>query len=64
MSGLIFLSLLLFHFCQSFELHAAKKNKGSKVTINLPQTIILKEFIKIISENTGTVFVYEEKNMR
>ena len=64
LSGLIFLSLLLFHFCQSFELHAAKKNKGSKVTINLPQTIILKEFIKIISENTGTVFVYEEKNMR
>jgi type II secretion system protein D len=64
LSGLIFLSILLFHIYQPFELKAAKNSSGSKVSINLPQTIILKEFIKIISENTGTVFVYEEKNMR
>ena len=32
--------------------------------INLPKTLVLKEFIKIISEKTGTVFVYEEKNLR
>ena len=62
--GFILLSLLLFNIYQPFELQAAKKSSGSKVSINLPQTIILKEFIKIISENTGTVFVYEEKNMR
>jgi type II secretory pathway component GspD/PulD (secretin) len=64
LSGFILLSLLLFNIYQPVELHAAKKSSGSKVSINLPQTIILKEFIKIISENTGTVFVYEEKNMR
>ncbi|HBR59924.1 MAG TPA: hypothetical protein DEA86_05635, partial [Deltaproteobacteria bacterium] len=64
MIGFILLSLLLFNIYQPFELQAAKKSSGSKVSINLPQTIILKEFIKIISENTGTVFVYEEKNMR
>ena len=62
--GFILLSILLFNIYQPFELQAVKKNSGSKVSINLPQTIILKEFIKIISENTGTVFVYEEKNMR
>ncbi|MCH2265507.1 MAG: type II secretion system secretin GspD [SAR324 cluster bacterium] len=64
MSGFFLLCLLLFHISQPFELEAAKKKPSSKVSINLPQTIILKEFIKIISENTGTVFVYEEKNMR
>jgi type II secretion system protein D len=64
LSGLILLSLLLLNIYQPFELQAAKKISGSKVSINLPQTIILKEFIKIISEKTGTVFVYEEKNMR
>ena len=62
--GFFLLCLLLFHISQPFELEAAKKKPSSKVSINLPQTIILKEFIKIISENTGTVFVYEEKNMR
>ena len=64
LSGFFLLCLLLFHISQPFELEAAKKKPSSKVSINLPQTIILKEFIKIISENTGTVFVYEEKNMR
>jgi len=64
LTGFILLSLLLFNIYQPFKLQAAKKSSGSKVSINLPQTIILKEFIKIISENTGTVFVYEEKNMR
>ncbi|MEE1573908.1 MAG: secretin N-terminal domain-containing protein, partial [Candidatus Neomarinimicrobiota bacterium] len=64
MTGFILLSLLLFNIYQPFKLQAAKNSSGSKVSINLPQTIILKEFIKIISKNTGTVFVYEEKNMR
>jgi len=62
--GIIFLSLFLFQASFPIEIEAAKKKKSSKVTINLPQTLILKEFIKIISEHTGTVFVYEEKNMR
>ena len=64
LSGIIFLSLFLFQVSFPVEIEAAKKKKSSKVTINLPQTLILKEFIKIISEHTGTVFVYEEKNMR
>ena len=64
LSGLFLLSFFLFHLSQPVELEGAKKTSRSKVTINLPQTLILKEFIKIISENTGTVFVYEEKNMR
>ena len=64
LSGLFLLSIFLFHLSQPVELEGAKKTSRSKVTINLPQTLILKEFIKIISENTGTVFVYEEKNMR
>ena len=64
LSGVIFLSLFLFQASFPGEIEAAKKKKSSKVTINLPQTLILKEFIKIISEHTGTVFVYEEKNMR
>ena len=64
LSGIIFLSLFLFQASFPVEIEAAKKKKRSKVTINLPQTLILKEFIKIISEHTGTVFVYEEKNMR
>jgi len=62
--GIIFLSLFLFQASFPVEIEAAKKKKSSKVTINLPQTLILKEFIKIISRHTGTVFVYEEKNMR
>ena len=64
LSGIIFLSLFVFQVSFPVEIEAAKKKKSSKVTINLPQTLILKEFIKIISEHTGTVFVYEEKNMR
>ena len=61
----IFLLLLfLFHFNLPIEIEAAKKSTKSKVTINLPKTLVLKEFIKIISEKTGTVFVYEEKNLR
>ncbi|MDP7316606.1 MAG: hypothetical protein QGH12_00240, partial [SAR324 cluster bacterium] len=48
-------------FFQPVESWAAKKKK---VTINLPQTLILKEFIKIIANETDTVFVYEEKNLR
>ena len=64
LSGIIFLSLFLFQASFPVEIEAAKKKKSSKVTINLPQTLILKEFIKIISRHTGTVFVYEEKNMR
>ncbi|MBC8259315.1 MAG: hypothetical protein H8E38_09885 [SAR324 cluster bacterium] len=62
--GLLLLTFFLFQFPQPQELEAAKKKNRSKVTINLPQTLILKEFIKIISEKTGTVFVYEEKNIR
>ncbi len=61
---LFLLFLFLFHFALSIEVDAAKKSNKSKVTINLPQTLVLKEFIKIISEKTGTVFVYEEKNLR
>ena len=34
------------------------------VSINLPPTIILKEFIKIISTQTGTVFLYQDNNLR
>ncbi len=64
LSGIMFLCLLLFLISRPLELEAAKENSRTKVSINLPQTIILKEFIKIISEKTGTVFVYEEKNMR
>jgi len=64
LSGIILLSLFLFQASFPIEIEAAKKKKSSKVTINLPQTLILKEFIKIISRHTGTVFVYEEKNMR
>ncbi len=62
--GLFLLFLFLFHFTLPIEVDAAKKSNKSKVTINLPQTLVLKEFIKIISEKTGTVFVYEEKNLR
>ena len=62
--SLILLFLFLFHFTLPIEVDAAKKSNKSKVTINLPQTLVLKEFIKIISEKTGTVFVYEEKNLR
>ena len=58
------LSLFLLYFSLPEILEAAKRKSKSKVTINLPQTLILKEFIKIISEKTGTVFVYEEKNLR
>ena len=58
------ITFLNLNTSQFSELRAAKKKSRSKVTINLPQTLILKEFIKIISEKTGTVFVYEEKNMR
>ena len=61
---LFLLFLFLFHFNQPIEVNAAKKSNKSKVTINLPQTLVLKEFIKIISEKSGTVFVYEEKNLR
>ena len=64
LSGLFLLSFFLFHLSEPVELEGAKKTSRSKVTINLPRTLILKEFVKIISENTGTVFVYEEKNMR
>ena len=60
----LILSLLYVNFSTYNDLNAAKKKSRSKVSINLPQTLILKEFIKIISEKTGTVFVYEEKNLR
>ena len=53
--------LLAFGLGQPVESWAAKQKK---VTINLPQTLILKEFIKIIANETDTVFVYEEKNLR
>jgi hypothetical protein len=62
--NLFLLLLFLFHFNLPIEVVAAKKSTKSKVTINLPKTLVLKEFIKIISEKTGTVFVYEEKNLR
>ncbi|MGK5094154.1 type II secretion system secretin GspD [Deltaproteobacteria bacterium TL4] len=35
-----------------------------QVYINLPATIDLTQFIKIIASETNTVFVYEEKNLR
>ena len=62
--SLFLLLLFLFQFTLPIEVEAAKKSTKSKVTINLPKTLVLKEFIKIISEKTGTVFVYEEKNLR
>ena len=64
MTAFLVLSLFLSFFSLPEILEAAKRKSKSKVTINLPQTLILKEFIKIISEKTGTVFVYEEKNLR
>ncbi len=42
--------------------HAQKRS--SQATINLPQTLVLKEFIKIISKATDTVFLYQEQNLR
>jgi len=42
----------------------SSKKKSNKLTINLPQNLLLKEFIKIISLETDTVFIYEEKNLR
>ena len=46
------MSLFFFAFYFPLEIQAAKKKNRSRVTINLPQTLILKEFIKIISEKT------------
>ena len=40
------------------------ENQKEKVTINLPQNLVLKEFIKIISMRTNTVFVYQEQILR
>ena len=52
------ISLLYLNFSNSIDLNAAKKKSSSKVSINLPQTLILKEFIKIISEKTSIVISY------
>ena len=59
--GLVFLALLVFSL-NPLALEAAGKN--DKVTINLPQNLVLKEFIKIISMRTNTVFVYQEQILR
>jgi len=44
--------------------HVEAAGKKDKVTINLPQNLVLKEFIKIISMRTNTVFVYQEQILR
>ena len=44
--GLFLLFLFLFHFTLPIEVDAAKKSNKSKVTINLPQTIILENSSK------------------
>ena len=59
--GWIFLAMLVFSL-NPLALEAAGKN--DKVTINLPQNLVLKEFIKIISMRTNTVFVYQEQILR
>ena len=59
--GWIVLTLLVFSL-NPLALEAAGKN--DKVTINLPQNLVLKEFIKIISMRTNTVFVYQEQILR
>jgi len=63
-TGFLLIGIFLLDCSYPIKTEAAKKKTRSKVTINLPRTLILKEFIKIISEKTGTVFVYEEKNLR
>jgi len=64
--ALIFICLLCVGFTS--ELGAQEKRrkgiKKSKVYINLPPTIDLNQFIKIIATETNTVFIYQEKNLR
>lgn len=38
--------------------------RSTKVSVNLPSSLNLKEFIKIIATETNTVFIYEEKHLR
>jgi hypothetical protein len=46
------------------EMRARFEALSKDVSINLPPTLILQEFIKIIAIETNTVFLYEEKNLR
>lgn len=46
------------------EMRARFEALSDEVSINLPPTLILQEFIKIIAIETNTVFLYEEKNLR
>ena len=56
---------MLLFILQSFITSAeGAENQKEKVTINLPQNLVLKEFIKIISMRTNTVFVYQEQILR
>ena len=56
---------MLLFILQSFITSAeGTENQKEKVTINLPQNLVLKEFIKIISMRTNTVFVYQEQILR
>ena len=65
MLALAFFSMAVFFcFAGPYEAQAAKKKRNAKVTLNLPQNLVLKEFIKIISAKTNTVFVYQEQILR
>ena len=46
------------------EMRARFEALSKDVSINLPPTLVLQEFIKIIAIETNTVFLYEEKNLR
>lgn len=63
MKQLLTFSLILFCLF-GFGPWAQAQSRSSKATINLPQTIVVKEFVKIISKATDTVFVYQEQNLR
>ena len=48
----------------TMEMRARFEALSKDVSINLPPTLVLQEFIKIIAIETNTVFLYEEKNLR
>ncbi|HCV87022.1 MAG TPA: hypothetical protein DGB85_10635, partial [Deltaproteobacteria bacterium] len=67
-----FFSLMLSVYAQedlevdnaTVEMRARFEALSKDVSINLPPTLVLQEFIKIIAIETNTVFLYEEKNLR
>ena len=69
---LCFFSLILSVYAQedlevdnaTVEMRARFEALSKDVSINLPPTLVLQEFIKIIAIETNTVFLYEEKNLR